>query len=210
MGKLVIVRHGESEWNARGVWTGTTDVHLTAKGRADAAKMGELLGDVRFDHAFASEQVRTHETLDELLKTAAQSDVPRSYSHALDERDYGDYTGLNKWQVRDQIGEAAFEALRRSWDYPMPNGETLKDVFARTTPYFKEVIAPALATGKTIILAAHGNSIRSLVKLIEQIPDDKIADVEMIFGTCLFYDFDDSGKLTGRTERHILTELPPA
>lgn len=209
-GKLIIVRHGESEWNATGQWTGLTDVNLTPKGRHEAELMGEQLRDIRIDHAFTSEQIRTVQTLEGLLKGAQQPDVPYDRRWGINERDYGEYTGMNKWQVKEEVGEEAFNGIRRNWDYPVPGGETLKDVYKRAVPFLQKEVLPLLLEGKNVLLVAHGNSIRSLIKYIEKISDEGIAKVEMIFGTILFYDLDKDGHMVKKDERKIDTVLPPA
>lgn len=210
VGKLIIVRHGESEWNATGQWTGLTDVHLTAKGRHEAHLMGAKLHDVHIDHAFTSEQIRTVETLQELLKAQGQTNTPYDRRWGINERDYGEYTGLNKWEVKEQVGEDAFNAIRRNWDYPVPGGETLKNVYRRTVPFFQKEVLPYLAAGKNVLLVAHGNSIRSLIKYIEKISDTDIAKVDFIFGTILLYDLDKDGHMIHKEIRKIDTVLPPA
>ncbi len=209
-GLLVIVRHGESEWNARGVWTGTTDVHLTEKGRRDAALIGVDLKDIHFDRAYVSGQVRTHETLAELLRAAAQTEVPTDVEQALNERDYGVFTGKNKWEVKSAVGDEAFNGIRRGWDNPVEGGETLKDVYERAVPFYTAEIVPKLVAGETVLLVAHGNSIRSLVKYIEKISDEGISSVEMIFGTALLYTVDNAGYMTSKTIRKIDITPPPA
>lgn len=209
-GKLVIARHGESEWNAKGVWTGTTDVHLTAKGFHEAALLGEKIKDIKIDQAYCSEQIRSLETLEGMLDASKQYDVPFERARGLNERDYGDYTGKNKWEVQKQIGKEAFDQLRRGWDVPVPGGETLKMVYERSIPFYKDTVLPQLLKGKSILLVAHGNSIRSLMKYIESISDDKIADTEMIFGTVVIYTVDDEGKKVTKEELKIDTTPPPA
>lgn len=210
MGKLVIVRHGESEWNATGQWTGLTDVSLTAKGYHEAGLMGEKLRDIHFDHAYTSEQVRTVQTLEGLLKTQGQTGLPFDRRWAINERDYGEYTGLNKWEVKDRLGEEAFNGIRRDWRYPVPGGETLEDVYNRAIPFFQKELLPRLRGGENVLLAGHGNTIRSLIKYIENINDTDIAKVEMIFGTILIYDLDEDGRMVKKEERKIDTVLPPA
>lgn len=209
-GLLIIARHGESEWNARGVWTGTTDVHLTDKGKHEAALMGEALADLQIDQAFISEQVRTHETLDGMLEAMKQSDVPKTITGAFNERDYGVYTGKNKWEVKAAIGEEAFQGLRRGWDFPIDDGETLKDVYERSVPYYTETVVPLLNKGKNVLVVAHGNSIRSLQKYIETISDEAIGEVEMIFGTLLIFTVGQDGRVISKDVRSIKTTLPPA
>lgn len=209
-GLLVIIRHTESEWNALGKWTGHTDVHLSVKGFIEAAQMGTELKDIHFDIAFHSEQQRTRETLEGVLDASGQLDVPYRAAAALNERDYGIYTGKNKWEVQSEIGEAAFQALRRGWDVAVPEGETLKMVYERAVPFYQSDVLPLLRDGKTVLLVAHGNSIRSVMKYIEQISDDDIGKVEMIFGTALIYKVDANGRQVEKTTRAIKTTLPPA
>lgn len=209
-GKLVIIRHGESEWNALGKWTGTTDVHLTSKGYHEAALMGECIKDIRLDYAYISQQIRTKETLEGVLDASGQYDVPYEISAAINERDYGDLTGKNKWEVQKEIGEEAFHGIRRSWNYPVPHGETLKMVYERAVPFYQQTVLPRLKKGETVLLVAHGNSIRSLVKYIESVSNDDIGKVEMIFGTALIYTVAENGKVIHKEERHIDSTPPPA
>jgi len=209
-GLLVILRHGESEWNARGVWTGLTDVHLTAKGKEEAVQMGEMIKDLHFDQAFASEQIRTHETLDGVLSAIHETNLARTYAKAFNERDYGIYTGKNKWEVEQAIGHDKFLALRRSWDYPVEEGESLRQVYERTIPYYRSNVVPLLLSGKNVLIVAHGNSIRSLQKYIEDISNDEISEVEMIFGSALIYTVDKSGRQVTKKVRKIDITPPPA
>lgn len=209
-GKLIIARHGESEWNARGVWTGTTDVHLTKKGFHEAKLLGEKIKDIKIDNAFCSEQIRSYETLEDMLNSSGQPDVDIERSSAINERDYGDFTGKNKWQVKEEVGEERFQAIRRGWDEPVQGGETLKMVYERSVPFYKSQILPLLKNGKNVLVVAHGNSIRSLMKYIESISDEDISKVEMIFGEILIYDVDESGLMADKQVRKIETTPPPA
>ncbi len=210
-GTLLIARHAESEWNALGKWTGTTDVHLSEKGFHDAGLLGRLLpANVHIDKAYASQQIRTLETLEGMLDSSQQFEVDIERSGAINERDYGDYTGKNKWEVKEQIGEEQFNAIRREWDVHVPNGETLKVVFERVYPFYRDVIVPQLREGKNILLVAHGNSIRALMHFIESIPTDKMGDVEMLFGSILQYEVDDDGKMKNKKVLSIESPKPPA
>lgn len=210
-GKLVITRHGESEWNAKGVWTGSTDVHLTEKGFHEASLLGQALdADPKIDYAYASQQIRSLETLEGILDSSQQFDVPYERVPALNERDYGDYTGKNKWEVQKQIGVEAFNSLRRDWDYPVPNGETLKDVYERTVPYYMKEVLPKLKSGKNVLIVAHGNSLRALIKYLESISDQDVANLEMPFGNLMIYTVDEQGRSTGKEERKIDTTPSPA
>lgn len=212
MGTLVISRHGESEWNLLGKWTGWTDVGLTEKGYADTVRLGALLQDLTFDEAYTSALKRTHQTLDALLEgKSSQADLPVTRATELNERDYGDMTGKNKWEVKEEIGEEAFNGIRRGWDYPVPGGETLKMVYERVLPYFKREILPKLQAGENILLVAHGNSIRALMKELDQISEADMANVEMPFGQVLVYTFDESDALpVNREVRQIDIVAPKA
>lgn len=209
-GKLVIVRHGESWWNAQGKWTGTTDIRLSPKGIQEAELMGKVLHDLSFDHAFVSEQIRTTETLQGVLKASPTPNVPVAVAPALNERDYGTYTGKNKWQVKEEIGEAAFQNLRRSWDYPVPEGETIKAVYERAVPFYLSTILPLLTAGESVLIVAHGNSIRALIKYLESVSDNDISQIEMIFGTALIYEVDADGRMITKVVRTIDSPPPPA
>ncbi|HEX3082852.1 MAG TPA: 2,3-bisphosphoglycerate-dependent phosphoglycerate mutase [Candidatus Saccharimonadia bacterium] len=209
-GRLIIVRHGESRWNVKSLWTGIRDVGLTGKGHHEAQLLGEALKDVEIDLAFVSQQLRAKETLEDLLQAAGQPDVPSHVSAAINERDYGSFTGQNKWQVETKIGEGAFENIRRGWDFRVPDGETLKDVYGRTVPFFRETVLPEVAAGKTVLMVSHGNAIRSLIKYIETVSDQDIEDIEMIFGTIITYELDGEGRQTRKIIKTIATVPPPA
>lgn len=197
-GTLYIARHGESEWNARGVWTGSTDVHLSEKGFKQAAQLGDALKDVKLDFAYCSEQVRALETLEGILDASGNVSVDFARSSAINERDYGVYTGKNKWEVQKEVGEEVFENIRRGWNQPVQDGETLKDVYDRAVPYYQSEIVPKVLDGKNILVVAHGNSIRSLMKYIESISDEDISNTEMILGEILVYQIDIDGKQTSK------------
>lgn len=206
MGKLIIARHNESEWNRLGKWTGKRDRHLTDEGFEKSEDMGLLIKDYKIDCAFASMQVRSIETLSCMLNVCNLFEVPTEHSSALNERDYGDYTGKNKWDMEKLIGKEEFDKLRRSWDCPVPNGESLKMVYERTVPFFLEKILPRVKDGKNVLVVAHGNSLRTLIKYIEQISDDGIADVEMPFSSILVYDLDENGHMVHKEVKEI--EIP--
>ncbi|MFA5003763.1 MAG: 2,3-bisphosphoglycerate-dependent phosphoglycerate mutase [Candidatus Saccharimonadales bacterium] len=208
MGKLIVVRHAESEWNADGVWTGSRDVHLSEKGFHEAALYGEAIKDIALDFVYTSQQIRAFETMSGMVDTMQQFDVAYDRSAALNERDYGDYTGKKKWEVQKEIGDEAFEKLRRSWNYPVPNGESLKQVYDRVVPFYSDQILPKLREGKNVLLVAHGNSIRSLIKYIENISDEDIAKVEMLFGSVLIYDLDTDGHMLEKHSRQALVDTP--
>ncbi len=193
MAYLVLVRHGQSEWNVLGQWTGLTDVSLTDEGRQEAQRAAATLQDIDLHRAYTSTLQRAKHTLDEIMTHLDRYDLARSEHAELNERDYGDLTGKNKWQVRDEYGEEKFQAWRRSWDHPVPGGETLKDVSERVLPFYEQHILEDLKQGKNVIVAAHGNSLRALIKHLEGVADDDAHTVEIMTGEVLVYEIDENG-----------------
>ena len=206
MSKLILVRHGKSEWNKLGLWTGHTDVDLAEEGILEAERAGELLRDIDLHHAHVSHLKRTHQTLDGIKRGHGRIDVDPVKHHALNERHYGIHTGKNKWEVKELVGEEEFTKIRRNWDHPIPEGETLKDVHARVVPYYESDIKPQLMAGKNVIVVAHGNSLRALVKHLENIHEDNISEVEIGTGEVYCYDFDGEGNVTGKEIRGVNAE----
>lgn len=194
-GTLIIARHHESEWNKKGLWTGSRDVHLTEYGLQKSKEMGALIKDVPPDYAFASGQVRTDETLDQMFKALGIEFIDGESSPALNERDYGDYTGKNKWEMKELVGEEAFESMRRDWDYPIPHGETLKMVYERVVPFYLGTIVPLLRAGHRVLVVSHGNALRALMMYIESVPPARAREVEMLFGAVVLYRVDAEGKV---------------
>jgi D-lactate dehydrogenase len=211
-GKLILARHAESEWNATGQWSGITDVHLTDKGFHEAVLMARALQSlaVPVDIAYCSQQIRTRETLEGMLNASQQFDVDIIPEAAINERDYGDYTGKNKWEMKDLLGEDEFNAIRRGWDVPVPNGETLKHVYERVLPFYANIVLPLLEQGKNVLLVGHGNSIRSLIKYLENIDDEGISELEMLFGEILVYDIDSDGHMISKISSKIDSPPPKA
>ena len=204
----MLARHHESEWNKLGKWTGLRDRHLTEYGFAKSEDMGLLIKDLPIDCAFASMQVRSIETLSCILNVCERHEIPTEHSANLNERDYGDYTGNNKWEMEKQLGEEKFTALRRSWDFVPPNGESLKMVYDRTMWFFNDRILPKLKEGYNVLVVAHGNSLRSIIKYIERISDEGIAEVEMPFGAIIIYDLDENGHMLKKEVRQTKSEVP--
>jgi 2,3-bisphosphoglycerate-dependent phosphoglycerate mutase len=202
-GKLIISRHAESEWNALGKWTGLHDVSLSDAGHQQAELIGDIIRDIPFAVAYHSEQRRTHQTLDGILRGSNQTEVARHQHGAVNERDYGDLTGKNKWEVKDEIGEEAFHGIRREWNHPVPGGETLKDVHERVIPFYRSEIVPRLQNGENVLLVAHGNSIRALMKYIEHISDKDVAGVEMPLGHVLIYHVTPEGFVEEKEVRSV-------
>jgi 2,3-bisphosphoglycerate-dependent phosphoglycerate mutase len=201
MGKFIVVRHHESDWNHKGVWTGVRDRHLTEYGFTKSEEMGLLIKEFKIDHAFASMQVRSIETLSSMLETMEQYHVPTEHSSSLNERDYGDYTGKDKWEMEKVLGEDGWNAVRREWNCPVPNGETLQMVYARAVPFFIETVLPHLKKGENVLMASHGNAIRALMKYIENIPDDEVKHIEMLFGQVVVYELDGKGHIISKDIR---------
>ena len=203
MAYLALIRHGQSEWNALGLWTGLTDISLNDAGREEARHAAEAIATIPFQVAFTSELKRAHETLDEILRATGHEGIPIFRDKALDERDYGDLTGKNKWEIRDQYGEEQFLKWRRSWDSPLPGGETLKDVYARVVPYYEQRILPRLKQGENVLVVAHGNSLRALVKHLESISDQDIPGLELGTAEVWLYQVDPSGQVVSKEIRAV-------
>lgn len=200
MAYLILVRHGKSEWNKLGQWTGLTDVELAGEGVLEARDAAEAIRDVPVHEVHTSALTRAKQTFEEIKKTLGWKVESQAFP-ALNERDYGIYTGKNKWQVKEEIGEEEFQKLRRGWDTPVPKGESLKDVHTRVVPHYKNEIHPRVLAGRTVLVVAHGNSLRALVKHLENIPEDKIAELEIGTGEVYCYEFDKEGKIVNKTIR---------
>lgn len=201
MAYLVLVRHGLSEYNKRGLWCGWIDPDLTPEGREEAKRAGEALKEIHFDVAYTSILKRAQQTLEEIKKEISQSDIPTTIAWELNERNYGDYTNKNKWQVKEEVGEETFQKIRRSWDYPIPNGESLKQVYQRTIPYYQREIEPKLKEGKNIIITSSGNALRALVKYLENVSDEKIGGFEIGTGEVYVYQIDSDGGVLNKEVR---------
>ena len=193
---LVLVRHGQSEWNKLNLFTGWKDPNLTQQGIAEASQAGEKLKDmsIKFDLMYTSVLQRAQLTGTIILEKLDQLNIPIEKNVNLNERDYGDLTGMNKDQARAEFGEEQVHIWRRSYDVPPPGGESLKNTYDRVVPYFQEKVFTQLESGKNILIAAHGNSLRSLVKYIENISEENILKFEIATGEPLFYEYI-SGKL---------------
>ncbi len=200
-GTLLLARHHESMWNKSGTWTGSRDIHLTPYGKEKSYEMGSQIRDITIEQAICSMQHRTKETLDEMLRAMGQEQVPVMRSAALNERDYGDYTGKNKFAMRELLGDDEFHELHRAFTYPIPHGESLKMVYERAVPFYLSTIVPMLAKGENVLVVSHANTLRSLIKYIDSISDDGIKDFEMPFGVVYIYTVDTEGKLISRSER---------
>jgi len=186
---LVLVRHGESEWNLKNLFTGWKDVDLTEKGIAEARAAGRKLKaqGLSFDVAFTSVLVRAQRSLDLMLEEMGQRKIPIFRDKALNERDYGDLSGLNKDDARTRWGAEQVHIWRRSYDVAPPGGESLKDTAARVLPYYIQEILPAVLQGKRLLISAHGNSLRALVMVLERLSTSDILKREIGTGVPLVY-----------------------
>jgi 2,3-bisphosphoglycerate-dependent phosphoglycerate mutase len=186
---LVLVRHGQSDWNLKNLFTGWKDPDLTDIGQAEAKAAGQRLKalGLNFDIAFTSDLTRAQHTCRLILNELGQSDLTTIREQALNERDYGDLSGLNKDDARAKWGEEQVHVWRRSYDVPPPNGESLKDTVARVLPYYCQEILPRVLNGERVIVAAHGNSLRALVMVLDRLTPDTIPSMELDTGVPLVY-----------------------
>jgi 2,3-bisphosphoglycerate-dependent phosphoglycerate mutase len=189
---LVLVRHGQSDWNLKNLFTGWRDIDLTDKGVAEAREAGRKLKaqGIKFDVAFTSALIRAQRTLDLMLEEMGQTGIPVFKDQALNERDYGDLSGLNKDDARKKWGEDQVHIWRRSYDVAPPGGESLKDTLARTLPYYVTEILPRVLRGERVLVAAHGNSLRALVMVLEKLDKQSILKREIGTGVPIIYRLD--------------------
>ncbi|MCU0849658.1 MAG: 2,3-bisphosphoglycerate-dependent phosphoglycerate mutase [Candidatus Thermoplasmatota archaeon] len=223
MAILVLVRHGQSQWNLENRFTGWVDVPLSVKGREEATQAGKKLKDIRFDTIYVSHLLRAIQTMHYILLELPDERIPILYHedgriHAwehyagsrekeipiyqsvdLAERYYGDLQGLNKAETMKKYGEAQVHLWRRSYDVNPPRGESLKDTCERTIPYYKKNIEPELQANKNVLIVAHGNSLRSITKYVETISDEEIPKVEIPTGVPIVYTFDSQMKVRQKT-----------
>lgn len=190
MAQLVIFRHGQSIWNLENKFTGWIDVDLSPKGIEEAKHAGLKLKGYKFDFAYASDLKRAQETLNIALNSAGHSPLEAIHNKALNERMYGDLQGLNKDETAAKYGADQVKVWRRSFDVPPPNGESLKDTAARVIPYFETEIIPKLKSGKNIVIAAHGNSLRALIMYLEKLSPEQILEFEIGTAQPRLYELD--------------------
>ena len=202
VGTLILVRHGQSEWNLKNLFTGWKNPDLTEQGIKEARKAGQTIKKAGLEPNvfFTSALTRAQHTLDLILEELSLTEVTIMRSKALNERDYGDLAGLNKDDARAKWGEEQVLIWRRSYDVPPPGGESLKDTAARTLPYYEDVILPFVKEGETVLVAAHGNSLRSMVMAIEKLTPDEILKRELATGEPVVYRITKGGKLKERVE----------
>lgn len=205
MGLLVLLRHAQSEWNLDDRFTGWIDIPLTDKGRLDAARAAQLIKHIRFDASFTSALQRAQETLTIVLASLDQLDVSVESNEALNERHYGDLQGLNKTETARRFGADQVHLWRRSYDIAPPNGESLADTAKRTLPFFRSKIMPLVMMGKSVLVSAHGNSLRSIVMDLEHLTEEQILVVSLVAATPVEYSIDHDGHILHK----IIHSLPP-
>ena len=199
---LVLVRHGESEWNLKNLFTGWKDIDLTANGIAEARAAGRKLKaqGIRFDVAFTSALIRAQRSLDLILEEMGQRNIPTFKDQALNERDYGNLSGLNKDDARKKWGAEQVQLWRRSYDVAPPGGESLKDTAARVLPYYIQEILPRVMRGERVLISAHGNSLRALVMVLDRVSPAEIVKCEIGTGVPLIYRLNADSSVASRLD----------
>ena len=196
--QMALLRHGESQWNLENRFTGWVDIPLSPRGEEEARTAGEKLNSFRFDRAYTSVLKRAIDTLRIVLEVIGQIDIPIEKDQALNERLYGELQGLNKAETARKYGELQVKLWRRSYDIRPPGGESLKDTADRVLPYYERRIRPDLLAGRTIIVAAHGNSLRALVMHLDRLTPEQVLELNIPTGVPLLYEFDRTGAVLDR------------
>lgn len=210
MGKLILLRHGESQWNLENRFTGWVDIPLTDKGRQEALEAGRRIKDIPLNHGFTSVLIRAIESMEIALRGAEQPNVLYDKDKALNERMYGDLQGLNKEETAKKYGAEQVHIWRRSYDVPPPNGESLKDTAARTLPYFRSSILPLAQQGENLLVVAHGNSLRSIVMELDQLSREEVLQLNLATGVPIVYDIAPNGSVLEKTILESVVERAAA
>jgi len=199
---LVLVRHGQSDWNLKNLFTGWKDPDLTEQGIKEAKDAGRTLKaqGFKFDIAFTSVLIRAQHTLDLMLAEIGQTGLPTKKNLALNERDYGELSGLNKDDARKRWGEEQVHIWRRSYDVPPPGGESLKDTLARALPYYVQEILPCVLRGERVLVAAHGNSLRALIMVLEKLDPESILKRELGTGVPIIYRLNEDATVASKLD----------
>ncbi len=202
MAILLLIRHGESQWNLENRFTGWVDVPLSEKGVLEAKKAGQRIKEkkLHFDKAYTSDLQRAQNTLKFILEALGLSDIPVIRDKALNERHYGDLQGLNKAETAQKFGDEQVKIWRRSYDIAPPKGESLKDTSERTLPYFKEKILGDIKKGQNVIVAAHGNSLRSIVMDLDKLSKEQVLELNIATGQPIVYEIDKNLKVLSKRE----------
>lgn len=203
MPRVILLRHGKSVWNEKGLWTGHTDVDLAETGRQEAREAAEAIRDIAVHKIHVSDLKRAIQTMEEVQRSLGLEHINHSTHSALRERHYGIHTGKNKWDMKAEVGEEQFQRMRRGWDVPIPEGETLKDVYARASVYYDEFIKPELLAGHNVLIVAHGNSLRALAKHIENLTEEAVCALEIGTGEVHCYELDDRGRVITKEVRAV-------
>lgn len=200
MGKLILLRHGQSTWNLENRFTGWIDVPLTPAGEEEARHAGNLIKAIPIDISFTSVLSRAIDTNRIALEAAGQPGVPVIKDQAVNERMYGDLQGLNKAETAKQYGDEQVLLWRRSYDIAPPNGESLKDTAARTLPYFYDSILPEVKAGKNVLVSAHGNSLRAIVMKLDNLNEKQVIELNIPNGVPIVYEIDANGDVISKAE----------
>lgn len=200
MTQLVLIRHGQSEWNLENRFTGWTDVPLSPKGEEEARNAGKKIKGYKFDKVYTSVLQRAIKTYELAAEAAGFNHLPVEKNKALNERMYGDLQGLNKEETRKKFGAKQVQLWRRSFDVAPPNGESLKDTADRVLPYWYSQIEPDLKAGKNILVVAHGNSLRALMMHLENLSKEEVVKLEIPTGEPILYEFDGNMKVINKKE----------
>lgn len=200
MAHLVLLRHGQSQWNLENRFTGWVDVPLTDLGETEARRAGEKIkaAGLRFDRAFTSVLKRAIRTLDLVLEVLGQTGLPNERDQALNERHYGDLQGLDKAETAKKFGDEQVRLWRRSYDVAPPRGESLENTAARTLPYLQSNILPAVHAGQHVLVAAHGNSLRSIIMHLDGLTREEVLSLELGTGVPVVYDLDATGRVVSK------------
>lgn len=205
MSKLFLIRHGISEWNKLGLWTGWKDPDLSPEGFEEAKNAAKHLDGYKIDMIYTADLKRTIQTAEIIKKELNLKNLDLTISPALRERNYGDLAGKNKWEVQKEFGDEQFMKWRRGWDEPIPNGESLKDVYERVAPFYRSSIENELLNNKNVLIVASGNSLRALCKYLENISDDDITKLEIGTGEIVIFELN---KDLSIAKKNILASNP--
>jgi 2,3-bisphosphoglycerate-dependent phosphoglycerate mutase len=200
MTQLVLIRHGQSQWNLENKFTGWIDIPLSSKGEEEAREAGEKIKNFKFDKVYTSVLDRAIKTYEIAAEVAGFKNLPVEKDKALNERMYGDLQGLNKDDMRKKFGAEQVHIWRRSYDVPPPNGESLKNTAERVLPYWFSHIEPDLKAGKNILVVAHGNSLRALIMHLDNLTGEEVVKLEIPTGVPILYEFDDNMKVVNKQE----------
>lgn len=200
MAKLILVRHGITSWNKEGRWQGQIDIPLSEEGKAQIDKTDETIRDLRIDKIYTSPLARVKQSEWVIVKDL-KLDCLVIESPALSERDYGIYSGKNKWDFEHEVGHEEFERVRRGWSTPIPGGETIEDVYNRVIPFYKETILKDLIAGKNVMVISSGNTLRALIKHLDNLSVEEVENLDLGFAEVIAYDVDRSGQAANKEVR---------